>query len=213
MPKTKPYVVVQGDHLARIAHAFGADPDEIWSHPDNAEVASKRKPNLLYPGDVLVVPDRPRGSLDLVAGTANAYTARVPVLPLAVTFRDDAGPLKNEPYELSGAGAARTGETDGEGTLRVDVPVNVREVTVRFPRRFVTHKLHVGDMDPIEEPSGVRARLRNLGFYRQTAPAPDEDEEATVRDGLAAFQRAVGLEPNGVADAATLAALVERHKS
>ncbi len=54
------YVVQQGDWLSKIAAAHGYDSwKEIYYHPDNAAFRAKRPdPDLIYPGDVLVLPDR-----------------------------------------------------------------------------------------------------------------------------------------------------------
>src|SRR4030095_14342956 len=54
------YTVKQGDHVAGIAFRFGlSDFRTIWDHPNNTELKNKRQnPNVLFPGDVLYVPDR-----------------------------------------------------------------------------------------------------------------------------------------------------------
>ncbi len=57
MPIT--YTVEQGDCLDSIAFAHDFFPDTIWNHPPNAAIRAERKdPNILYPGDVLTIPDK-----------------------------------------------------------------------------------------------------------------------------------------------------------
>ena len=58
MPIT--YTVVQGDYVSRIAAQQGfAGYSKIWNHPNNAELKNLRQnPEVLYPGDVLFIPDR-----------------------------------------------------------------------------------------------------------------------------------------------------------
>ena len=55
-----PYVVQEGDYLAKIARDQGYDSwEDIYYHPDNAEFRRRRPdPNRIYPGDVIILPDR-----------------------------------------------------------------------------------------------------------------------------------------------------------
>jgi Putative peptidoglycan binding domain len=186
--------------------------------PRNAELAGKRKPNLLHPGDVLWVPHAPPVALPIRKGTSNRYVAKVPLTPVQLVFKDDAGPIANEPYTVQGLGAEQQGTTDGDGKVVLQVPVTAREVQVVLTRRQVIHPVRIGDMDPIVESSGVRKRLQHLGFYRQPAPAGaldhTEDEQAECdQEALAAFQRISGLDATGVIDDATRAELLKRHGS
>lgn len=51
------YTVKSGDWMAKIAEEHGTSVSAIWNHPDNAGHRAKRgSPDVLYPGDVLVVP-------------------------------------------------------------------------------------------------------------------------------------------------------------
>ena len=51
--------VQQGDHLLRIAKAFGLSWQTIWKHPNTSDLKNKRQnPNVLYPGDLIYIPDR-----------------------------------------------------------------------------------------------------------------------------------------------------------
>jgi hypothetical protein len=52
------YIVKRGDNLSSIAQKHGIRSwQEIYSHPDNATFRSKRpNPNLIYPGDVVMIP-------------------------------------------------------------------------------------------------------------------------------------------------------------
>lgn len=55
-----PYVVKSGDWLSKIAAAHGfSDWRDIYYHPDNAAFRAKRPdPDLIYPGDVVMIPDQ-----------------------------------------------------------------------------------------------------------------------------------------------------------
>lgn len=206
----KPYVVKQGDYLAKIAHARGAGPDEIWNDPRNADLKAQRDPNQLHPGDILYVPDPKRKWLPLQAGTDNLYVARVPRTTVRLTFKQGDRPRANEPYVIRGMGEAEEGTTDGEGTVLCQVPVHVREIQVYFPNDRATYPAHIGDMDPIGESSGVRKRLEHLGFHDVR---PGEELEAADARALRAYQGARGLPQTDEVDDATRAALVEDHGS
>ena len=56
------HTVVQGECLSSIAAKAGFTVDALWNLPENAQLKSTRKdPNVLYPGDVVFVPDpRPK---------------------------------------------------------------------------------------------------------------------------------------------------------
>jgi Putative peptidoglycan binding domain len=193
----------------------GFDADTIWSHAKNADVNDLRKsPNLLHPGDVLHFPRAKRPGQPLSKGTSNAYTADVPRTTVSLGFNDAAGPLAGKKYVVEGLGAPEEGTTDGGGTINLDVPVHVREVRVKFPEQHLSYVVRIGDMDPVEEPAGVRKRLQHLG-YREPDGASDGDteaeREARDRSAVAAFQQAKGMDPNGDLDDATRAALVAEH--
>jgi len=56
---SKPYTVVRGDNLTAIARRFGLKTwQELYNNPENAAFRAKRpNPNLIFPGDLLMVPD------------------------------------------------------------------------------------------------------------------------------------------------------------
>jgi hypothetical protein len=73
-----------------------------------------------------------------------------------------------------------------------------------------TFTLKLGHLDPIDEDSGVDARLINLGF----GPQDTEDSEWSDDDrgeALKAFQDKFGLEVTGMADDATCQKLRALH--
>lgn len=210
----KPYVVKQGDYLDRIAHARGFDPEEVWNDPKNAELKGQRAPNLLHPGDILYVPDRKRTWLPLKGSTDNLYVAKVPRTKVRLMFKDLDKPRAGEAYVVHGMGEPEEGTTDGDGGVEVSVPVHVREVQISFPGSGVTYPVHIGDMDPIEEATGVRKRLQHLGYGSVAGvaeDASDEDAEGAERAAIGAFQADQGMEATGEMDDATRAALAKAH--
>jgi Putative peptidoglycan binding domain len=215
----KPYIVRQGDYLARLAFVKGFDADEVWNDPKNQDLKTLRgDPNILAPGDILYLPEGKKDDLPVQQGTDNDYSAKVPRVKLKLSFKDDQGPFAGEDYEIQDLGDPIKGTTDGGGGLVVDVPVTAHEFHVFFSARNMIYPVLVGDMDPAHEPSGVRKRLRHLGYYcdPSRAEAPDSPEEALValdRLAIQAFQKDHQISPTGEIDDATRAALVDAHGS
>jgi hypothetical protein len=202
------YVVRPGEYLEQIAVRARVSADAIWNDPRNAPLrALGRTPTQLHPGDVLVLPDAPPSRLVLTVGSFNGYTARVPMVKVPLSLMDDDGPLRDQPFVVEGLGAPLEGVTDGEGLATFEVPVHVREVTVFLPARGLRFQIAVGDLDPITEPSGVYARLVNLGYARGGGTPSALDQQHAIAD----FQRAEGLSATGEVDDATRQRLAEVH--
>lgn len=211
----RPYVVKQGDYLTKLAHVHGFDADEVWGHPKNEELRAMRpNPELLAPGDVILIPVLTKEGLSFTAGTTNRYRASVPRIAVDLVFEDEGGPLAEEPYEVRGLrgadGEPLNGQTDADGRVHFEVPVTVREIEILFPRRNVATTALVGDMDPGSEESGIRKRLENLG-YLIAGPDLTADREEVLRGALVAFQRSRGLPVTGKLDEDTRKALLEAH--
>jgi len=215
---TKPYVVRQGDHLNKLAHQLGFCPQRVWDDPANADLREVRGDgSQLRAGDVLQLPDEPRKRLPYESGQTNEYVAKLPTLPIEVRIGSVSELLVDEPYRVEGVGdEAIEGTTDGEGLIKLQVPVNTRQLVVVLPERDERFQVMVGDLDPIDEASGLRMRLTNLGYYGTTVAGEDghvttEDEQLTA--ALKAFQTAAGLEPSGVLDEQSRSMLIDAHGS
>jgi hypothetical protein len=213
----KPYVVKQGDYLLKIAHLSGFDADEVWGHAKNADLRTARKDaSMLKAGDVLFVPDEPKKRLGVTLKQGNTYVARLPTVKIGVVVVTDGEAVANEKYIVEGIGDESERTTDGDGRVSMEVPVHVREVTVRFIDRPLLLHVPIGDLDPPDTPSGARMRLTSLGYYGATLAGADQYEahdDAALESALRSFQKASGVGPTGKLDAATIAALVSAHGS
>lgn len=212
-----PYIVRQGDYLAKLAFIHGFDADEVWSHPKNAELAKLRAdPNILAPGDILHIPVKKKEGLSIRKGATNRYVAKAPKVRVCIAFKTaDEQPLANEPYEIEGLGGTELeskvkGTTDENGNLQIDAPVHVRELSAYFPRLHRMFQIRVGDMDPIAEATGIRKRLRHLGIGDERLVKNLEDP-MVLSDAVASFQEAQGMSPTGELDADTRDALLKAH--
>ncbi|MEZ5427395.1 MAG: peptidoglycan-binding protein [Pyrinomonadaceae bacterium] len=201
------YQVKQGDCISSIAFEHGFHPDTVWNFPANAELKKiRRDPNVLQPGDIVVIPDiRPKE----VGGATNQvhkfYRKAVPE-KLRLQFKLNNQPRANEPFELEVDGEiVLTGrKTDSQGRIQCPIPPNAREVRVFFNGGREAYKFYAGFLNPIDEISGIQARLKNLGYY--SGPV-DNKPSSSFEDAVRSFQRANNLRETGETDDQTKAAI------
>ncbi len=224
---TRPYVVRQGDYLTAIAHRLGFDGEAVWQSSDNEELRQRRdNPEMLAPGDVLHVPAlRERQALDLQLESSNRFKARVPMVKIKVQLRHLGEPLAGERYYVEGGRPAdltpkRSGD---DGKVQIQVPSHVGEIKIVMPDRHEVYPVAIGHLDPIDEVSGVRARLQHLGYllpirhYFSVDAVFSErwfggrDEAAELADAVLRFQRDQHIDETGIADQATRDALRTAH--
>ncbi len=207
----KPYVIRQGDYLTRIAHRLGFHPSEVWNDPKNAELRALRSdPDTLKSGDILFVPDEPKKRNKYQKESENSYVATVPKLPVALTLDHLGEPVADEKFVVRGLDEALEGVTSSDGRVEFEVDVNVKEVVVELVDKGRSYRMLLGNLDPVDEPSGARQRLMQLGLYSATLEGEDQyvtHNERQLAAALAAFQRERGLESTGDLDAATVDAL------
>lgn len=212
----RPYIVRQGEHLARLAYVHGFDANAVWKHEQNAPLREMgRTPELLNPGDILYLPVKPKEGLAFSAGTSNRYRAQVPQVKVSLTFKDADQVLANEPYEIHGlgtdgsSGPPETRKTDGDGKVDLELPVTTREVTIVFPNQNIAYEVRVGDMDPETEMGGIQKRLENLGYLPRERDSASE--AAFMQAAISQFQKQHGLSPTGTLDEATTKLLKDEH--
>jgi hypothetical protein len=215
----KPYVIKQGDFLKKIAFDLGFDAGEVWNDASNADLKAKRQTgDVLLPGDILYVPEKPRKRNPFTKETDNPYKARLPKVKVEVVLAAPGGkPLEGEPYVIKGLGDEDEKTTESDGKVSFEAAIHVHQVEVVLTKRKQTLLVKVGDLDPADEPSGARMRLQHLGFYAPTFGGGDQpyptSEEGLLAAALKAFQAAQGLLASGKLDAATAAALKSVHGS
>ena len=195
------YTVRQGDCMASIAAAHGFDWATLWSSGENAELRARRKnPNLLCPGDVVVVPDQQTTAASGASGKRHPFRAKGVPARLKFRLMKEGGPRAGEPYTLEVDGTLRSGQTDGSGTIDVPIPPGAQTGTLLLKNGLERYKLNLGHLDPIDEVTGVQARLNALGFHCGDV---DGDGGPCTRNALARFQYVHGLSPSGDCDPQT----------
>ncbi|WP_437604885.1 peptidoglycan-binding domain-containing protein [Sorangium sp. So ce834] len=215
----RPYVIRQGDYLAQLAHRYSFSAAEVWNHPLNDALRQKRaSPDILQPGDILYLPDARDGwnPLLLTTGGANRFTARIPSVEIKLVLeRADTTPIANKRFRVEGLGTEPfNGITDASGLALFPVPVHVREVNLALEEEGLHCQVCIGQMDPVDEPSGAAKRLTHLGYPASISLCEFDVSADVLSEAIAAFQTAHGqLEITGTLDDATRDALVQAHGS
>jgi hypothetical protein len=205
MPK---YTVSTGDSIASIAKENGFLSTTIWDHPENAELKAKRKdPNILLPGDEVFIPERELKQVSKGANARHKFKVKGEPHKLRLQLMKMDRPRKNEAYVLEVEGKLINGTTDGDGWIEQPIPATAKSAKLMLKGGKEVHILRIGDLDPIDEVSGIKQRLNNLGFNAGSGNEVDEQ----LRAALKQFQAKNGLEPTGEPDGATKGKLAALH--
>ncbi len=197
------YKVKQGDCLSSIAEKHGLFWEKIWNHPKNAKLKEQRKdPNVLYPGDVVFVPDKDNKEESGATEQKHRFKKKGTPAKMKLRMLKNDQPRSNEPYRLNIDGIWQEGTTDGEGYVEASIPPHAQKAILHLgePGREDIYHLKLGNLDPIDTEEGVRERLKSLGFR------VDQDLSSAIRS----FQKKEELEVTGQMDDATRTRLKER---
>lgn len=212
--------VRQGECLTSIAKAYGFDdPSEIYRHAKNAGLRRLRpNPNILYPGDTVVIPAHELKTFVLQTGMRHRITVQVPKRLLRIRLQvPDSSLFAGKPFEITAGKKTVKGTVTSDGIVEAKIPADARDATLSIPDPGLRLQLAVGHLDPVHQgspsqpiPSGVLARLANLGYY--AGPVSDQLDDV-ARSAIAEFQREVmGRDkPDGQLDEGTLNRLVDEH--
>ena len=206
------HLVRRGEDLFKIAYAQGFDAEAVWAAAENKALSELRKdPHILCTGDVLYVPDTAAKGLSLNVGGSNVFTATVSLGHIEIKFLDRDQPVSKAPCTIAELPDRTDLKTDGCGVLALDIPVNTDTLTISIPSVPLVQIIKVGHLDPIDTPSGLVHRLRNLGHLGQDDPYDDDVHPEHLAHAVKGFQAANGITMTGVPDAATLSALKNAH--
>jgi hypothetical protein len=210
----RPYVVRQGDTVAAVVAPKGADPDAVWKDPKNDSLRALRSdPAVLCPGDILYIPEDDPPSHSVTIGATNTFTASAATQTVKLVL-GGAQLLANTAYLVKGLGDDIPGTTKSDGSLSVDVPIDVDTFVLEVPTEGISRCIMVGHLDPVDEDSGVRQRLSNLGYTSILRDVVEGFGVLLTYDTalfVRVFQIDNGLEPHGEADDKTRDALKSAH--
>lgn len=210
------HIVQQGDHLSSIAEEYGfSDYRTIWEHPQNSELRQKRlNPNVLFPGDTLFIPDREQREESRSTDQRHSFKMRGPKLKLRLVLEDQYNkPVANARCVLAVEGEFRQVTTDDAGKIEQEIPPAAHDalLVIQDPRTAfdsVEIPIRIGDLDPVEEVSGQRARLANLGYLLTGAEGESPED---LRSAIEEFQCEQGLTVDGICGPKTQAKLKQVH--
>jgi hypothetical protein len=176
----QPYVIRQGDFLAKLAHRFGFDADTVWNDPANTKLGDARTdPNILAPTDILYIPDGAGSSppaQELTTGTTNTFVSEPPSVTVSVKFADtDGQSYSSRAFTIAELEDLTGLTTDGDGVAAFQAPVTLSMATLTFTDSNETWTLRIGSLDPINTPSGIFQRLQHLGYIPLGAELDGDD--------------------------------------
>lgn len=215
------YLVKQGEHMSGLAEKFGfSDYRMIWNHPDNAQLKQKcQNPNTLMPGDTVTIPDRTTRTETCPTDQSHKFSTHKSKLLLRVILeRSYDKPIADTPCDLIIDAERFSLTSDGTGLVEQQIKRSASDAllvvrdTIHLKDSIVPVSFQVpvriGDLNPIEERSGQRTRLANLGYYRLDG---DDIDEAEFRSAVEEFQCENSLKVDGICGPATKSKLKQRH--
>jgi N-acetylmuramoyl-L-alanine amidase len=212
------HFVRQGECLASIAKAFGfSDYRAIYNHPNNAAFRQARpNPNLIFPGDELYIPDLEPENFNSATDMLHKFEVKVPkTLLRLIVLDEDGNPSSSAPFKLRLGSREVSGKTGSDGLIEQRIPAGLEHGTLEVQLRRKNGKtiaqrwvLKLGHLDPVQEPSGIQARLNNLGYdCGEVDGIIGPKTRAAVRE----FQKDNQLTVDGIAGPKTQAALKSAH--
>lgn len=202
------HIVKQGEDVYSIAYEYKmAKWEDLYHHPLNKRLRETRQdPGLLYPGDVVYIPDLETIKYKLATNQKHHIVLPTKITKLVLRLLNEQGaPLQCKKYELSAGGKVVFGTTDGDGKLEEKIPVSINHATLKVwpnddQQDFWIYQLGLGQLDPTEEISGVQGRLRNLG---QASGPLDGQFGPVTHTALQQFQQLASIAAAGAVDADT----------
>lgn len=208
------HTVAQGETLLKIAKHYGLDSAAaVYDHPDNEPFRAQRpNPDLIYPGDRIVVPDP--GEQPVKQGITNRRSVFVKTTATEyLRMRLDGCQGKKALLSVGGRSLEATVSDAGlvEFELPEDAPATATlQLYLTEGSSEPSHNLNVklAYLDPVETLSGIQARCNNLGF---DCGIVDGVMGSKTREGIKRFQASVGLEQDGEAGSKTQEKLRESY--
>ncbi len=208
------HVVKPGDCISSISYQYGFFPDTVWDDAANAELREHRDdPNVLSPGDVVVIPDKTLKEESCPTGDRHRFRKRGIPAKFRLQVFDGDEPLADQPFRVVVDDIALPpGRTDASGFLEVSIPPRAMRGVAMIGEGEDEQEIEfdLGQLPPVTDLAGVQARLNNLGFF-----SGDETGEFNRQTQIAllSFQERFSLDPTGVPDEPTQAKLLEIHDS
>jgi hypothetical protein len=208
------HTVKQGECLPRIARQYGfSDYLTVYNDPGNAALRQKRpNPNVLYPGDVVFIPDKVKKQVSKPTTQVHQFVLTTTVRMLRIVVKGlDGKPMASKPYQLDVEGNTTTGVIGGDGLIEKAIPFDAENGSLTVGR--FTWPLAIAHLNPVDEAdddgvTGIQARLSNLGYQ----PGPVDGILGPLTEAaIMAFQVDSSLDVDGICGPDTSAALLKAH--
>jgi hypothetical protein len=200
------HLVTQGESTMRIAELYGMTSTRILDEAGNKNLFDRRDPNVLYPGDLVYIPERRIRVEEGATEQRHRFRRKSEKVWLRLILQDaNGGPRRGLNYTLwlEGATHPYEGLTDDDGLLERKIPVGTTRAFLQLRDLSIPDgqiedlELFIQYLDPTDEISGARARLNNMGLLLGDVDnSPPGMFEAVIR----AFQDENGLATSGVLD-------------
>ncbi len=184
MPKN--VTIKQGDCINSIAFAEGVVPKKIWDDGNNKGLRDRRTDqNILMPDDVVRIPDKTVKEEAKAVDKIHEFRLLNGMVKLHLTLLYYDEPIKKQPYLLKTDGKRQyKGETKDDGKIEVTIPAKAKTATLTVGKDEdkLEYTLDLGHLDPVDEVTGFKKRLKNLGFgILKTDGTEGEDYENAVK--------------------------------
>lgn len=158
--------VYQGEWISKLARWYGIPSWHlIWNHPENQELRTKRKtPNILLPGDLVYIPARTPKAVTRSVDRLHKFRVTSGLIPFLLTLYDEnKQPRPHVPYGFRvDQGPFAPGRTDDTGVIREKIPPDAETLFLEVDDQVI--EINLGHLDPLEEVTGIQARLSHLGY-------------------------------------------------
>jgi N-acetylmuramoyl-L-alanine amidase len=209
------HTVVQGDCLSSIAKKYGfSNWRTIYDDAHNAAFRQKRpNPNIIYPGDEIFIPDRQTREESRSSDSKHRFQVKRERTLLRLFILDAEGkPVRRKRYRLVVGDQTFEDKTKSGGLIEHEVPADAESglltVWLDDAAQPCTWEVQIGHLDPVEEITGLQARLGNLAFYSGRV---DGYLGPHTKAAIRAFQEKYGLPVDGAAGPDTQAKLKDVH--
>lgn len=203
------HIVGQGECLASIAAAYGLSWKTVWNHAQNRQLkAARRDPNVLMPGDRVYIPEKRAREQPAATDKRHRFVRKGVPSVLRLRILDGQQPRAHEDYVLEIDGRLYQGKTDADGKIEHPIPPGAVLGTLILGEEGERYPLALGHIDPIEETTGVKARLNNLGY---ACGSVDDAWDEHARAALRRFQKDNNLAETGACDQATRSKIQEAY--
>jgi N-acetylmuramoyl-L-alanine amidase len=145
----------------------------IWDHPNNADLKSKREnPNVLFPGDLLYIPDRKVGQYSRSTDRKHKFVLKRKPLKLRLTLTDQyEKPISNTAFVLSVDSNSYNLTSDGQDKIEQEIPCAAQRAMLPIPNTEETpHKglsipIKIGHLEPRREYLGTAGAIGKPGVF------------------------------------------------